>query len=1099
MIISVLKSFYEATAPLKKSAALLFLLSFSIVCSAQDFTLQVSVTHENCAGNGMLSFSVTGAAPAPPVNYKAVRLPATTVADGTATTVNNLQAGTYTVTATQTVNGITSTDQVQVVIENQIVPLTYTVSGQKPICGNDGMLMVNVVTGNAVTYEIISGPVMAGPQASNIFTGVPAGFYMIRAANACGSAPVVSFTLFSDAVDLNISNSYFPGETLPACDLINIANVISPATNVPLQYPITAYYTIYPPDGSPPVQVPAVMESGDGTQALFSATIPFYYQTPYDCQITVTDRCGNTYTKTTEANVAMQAAILFDKDGCGKKMMISLSKFVAPFTITFTQLPSPPVLDPVALNAAYPGPFYSAVNQFGGEEDEFPLGIYEVSITDACGRTAIGQTELIPPPPPIAIEVGSNNDCLNNLGEIEIITPPNTIVEITIVDGPDEYIPDLPQDVFAYVNGDEGLAMTGMPPGTYFFDIVDECGLIYDNVQVDVPEYSDSGIVGLQRPDCTPGLGSAMLGSQLTEAILLDAPVAYTQNFPQDLTANIAEDGNLYLEALPPGPYKFKLTSPCTGTAEKLVNVTGNEVTQNDFIYTPYCGSFDLEIQHVGTANASVQFWLQKEYGPGTGIWGHPDGTTPYDGTVINNQNSRAVQNNAVNYSLIYPTGRYRVLKTFKAFSPSEESGLKTCYLEIFDFEYSNGLQVVGVESLTCGGGPTDVEINVIGVSPMTFTIVKKDGLTVNIPNGSSNIFTGLDPALYTIEVSDPCSNIETFSFNIADLPPPVTAYPAPGFEECDPEGDGMQTFNLSTQNSAILGTQDASLLNLTYHASLADATQGINPLPVTLTTGTTTVYARVEVAANPTLCYAISSFGITVYSKFELNIDDVVQGCEGEPNEINAGAGYSSYLWSTGETTPAIYPDHYGTFDVTVTDANNCTATKTIMLSTTAAPVITEIDINDWTDNNNIITVQLAHFEGSMEDVEFSIDGITWQGSNVFTGLPPGKYYIYARDRRGCGDADPFSTFLLTYPKFFTPNGDSYNETWRIKFSSAAEPDMMVYIYDRFGKLITGFDAGSPGWDGTLNGTLLPSTDYWFVVKRQNGKEYRGHFSLIR
>ncbi|HYD92771.1 MAG TPA: T9SS type B sorting domain-containing protein [Flavobacterium sp.] len=53
--------------------------------------------------------------------------------------------------------------------------------------------------------------------------------------------------------------------------------------------------------------------------------------------------------------------------------------------------------------------------------------------------------------------------------------------------------------------------------------------------------------------------------------------------------------------------------------------------------------------------------------------------------------------------------------------------------------------------------------------------------------------------------------------------------------------------------------------------------------------------------------------------------------------------------------------------------------------------------------------------------------------------------------------------------------------------------------MFDRYGKLITGFGPNSPGWDGTLNGKKLPSTDYWFVVKRQNGKEYKGHFSMIR
>ncbi|WP_445710532.1 T9SS type B sorting domain-containing protein [Flavobacterium sp.] len=29
--------------------------------------------------------------------------------------------------------------------------------------------------------------------------------------------------------------------------------------------------------------------------------------------------------------------------------------------------------------------------------------------------------------------------------------------------------------------------------------------------------------------------------------------------------------------------------------------------------------------------------------------------------------------------------------------------------------------------------------------------------------------------------------------------------------------------------------------------------------------------------------------------------------------------------------------------------------------------------------------------------------------------------------------------------------------------------------------------------------GKQLPSTDYWFVVTRENGKEFKGHFTLKR
>jgi gliding motility-associated-like protein len=40
-------------------------------------------------------------------------------------------------------------------------------------------------------------------------------------------------------------------------------------------------------------------------------------------------------------------------------------------------------------------------------------------------------------------------------------------------------------------------------------------------------------------------------------------------------------------------------------------------------------------------------------------------------------------------------------------------------------------------------------------------------------------------------------------------------------------------------------------------------------------------------------------------------------------------------------------------------------------------------------------------------------------------------------------------------YPKFFTPNGDGYNDTWSIHFQ-ILKLDNRVQLFDRYGKLIT-------------------------------------------
>ena len=198
--------------------------------------------------------------------------------------------------------------------------------------------------------------------------------------------------------------------------------------------------------------------------------------------------------------------------------------------------------------------------------------------------------------------------------------------------------------------------------------------------------------------------------------------------------------------------------------------------------------------------------------------------------------------------------------------------------------------------------------------------------------------------------------------------------------------------------------------------------------------------------------------------------------------------------MWSTGETSQKIIITNPGDYSVTVTKNNGtltCSSTKTFKVILSEIATISSIQTEDWTDNENVITVLTQQ----NDNYQYSIDGINYQTSNTFTNLPIGFYTVYVKDE--CGIVNQ-NVVLLNYPKFFTPNNDRYNDYWKIKFSSL-EPNLMVTIFDRYGKLITVLDAKSQGWDGTYNGNPLFADDYWFIVKRQNGQEYKGHFSLKR
>ncbi|QYJ68510.1 T9SS type B sorting domain-containing protein [Flavobacterium litorale] len=85
---------------------------------------------------------------------------------------------------------------------------------------------------------------------------------------------------------------------------------------------------------------------------------------------------------------------------------------------------------------------------------------------------------------------------------------------------------------------------------------------------------------------------------------------------------------------------------------------------------------------------------------------------------------------------------------------------------------------------------------------------------------------------------------------------------------------------------------------------------------------------------------------------------------------------------------------------------------------------------------------------------------------------------------------------------KVFTPNGDGINDYWNVHHIENIS-NIEIFIFDRYGKLITTVKPKSRGWDGTFNGYRLPATDYWYLFRYDdcygNRLELKSHFSLVR
>lgn len=316
----------------------------------------------------------------------------------------------------------------------------------------------------------------------------------------------------------------------------------------------------------------------------------------------------------------------------------------------------------------------------------------------------------------------------------------------------------------------------------------------------------------------------------------------------------------------------------------------------------------------------------------------------------------------------------------------------------------------------------------------------------------------------------------------------------------CDDQlpNDGKMLFDLASKNSEVLDGQLPSDFSIKYYLSLSDAQNDVNSLNSNYTNSLNpeTIFVRTSNSISNE-CYKIGSFEINVKPKPEFLIDPFYYICEdvGLVN-ITILEDFHSYNWSNGDTTSTTTIYEAGSYNVIVTQQEGnliCETRKDFSVTFSSVATLINIETVDFNNDQNSITV----FVSGLGDYEYSLDGINYQDSNIFDSISGGEYMVYIRDKNGCGSITE-RTYVLTYPKYFTPNSDGYNDYWKINFSHL-KSNMEIKIFDRYGKLIKIMDKDSSGWDGTFNGYDLPSADYWFVIETENGKEIKGHFSLKR
>lgn len=372
-------------------------------------------------------------------------------------------------------------------------------------------------------------------------------------------------------------------------------------------------------------------------------------------------------------------------------------------------------------------------------------------------------------------------------------------------------------------------------------------------------------------------------------------------------------------------------------------------------------------------------------------------------------------------------------------------------------------------------------------------------------PIDASSYTNTSTPQVIIARVND--TNSSCFSYSEVTLEVSTTTANDAYLPECDTDGveDGIMDFDLSEADAQVLDGLPAGL-DLTYYETREDALLELNPITNinSYRTNTTSIFVRVE---NNNDCYGINEVELEVQTLPNVIVEEDVLYCLNtfpETIKINGGViddvpNNYYYEWDTGETTIEIEINEARTYEVKVSNVAGCFKYRRVNVLVSNTATIVDIEVTDAVENNTV-TVLLGPSDGIAE-YEFSLNdpnGV-YQDSNVFENVRPGIYNVYVRDKNGCGTVEDMVS-VVGFPRFFTPNGDNQNDFWQVKgISSQFQPDTIIYIYDRHGKLISEVNPLSSGWDGNYNGNPMPSSDYWFSVTLQDGRRFSSHFTLKR
>jgi gliding motility-associated-like protein len=399
------------------------------------------------------------------------------------------------------------------------------------------------------------------------------------------------------------------------------------------------------------------------------------------------------------------------------------------------------------------------------------------------------------------------------------------------------------------------------------------------------------------------------------------------------------------------------------------------------------------------------------------------------------------------------------------------------------------GVQANVSVSSSYGCVPATLTFNAQGNAPNYIWDMGDGSATLT---GSSVTHTYTEAGLYTIMLigwdSTSCNSSDTAytTVNILDPAELLAQFTAVPISSCT--GYGVEVTNSSVGGTSVAWTFGDGGTSSAQNPTHAYAGPGTYELTLTVTDG----ICNAQATATQTV--------VVPPATLPYNPATPVPICPEGTVNLDAGGGYDTYQWGTGDVSQIITVDGPGNYDILVT-SGECIASAVITVVENALPA-------------PLPDRQVCFEESVTLAPGVPVSSITWSTGSTEPSIPgvQGTYWFVAVDNNGCTFRDTVEVVRIAptdgvnyIPNVFTPNGDGLNDEFKVEAPGLQQFSMQVF--NRWGQKMYETSSVDRGWKGGLdNGSsLAPDGTYFYIItfkdvcSNEPEGTRTGHVTLLR